>query len=186
MSDDESPQSEAMFRRAMIGARLGQGVSQSELARRLTDLGVPFRQQMIQRVETGDRAIRLNEATAICSALGLSLEEVMSGQESAPALEDLDEILRAKIHEAATLVRAGNTVRDQGRELGRSLRTVQQQLSAGVRDVDDEIALKLGYLEALRSAVAGFYSSLYSESGHLLRTANSVKRELDGLDPEDA
>ena len=170
----------------MIGARLSQGVSQSELARRLTDLGVPFRQQMIQRVETGDRAIRLNEATAICSALGLSLEEAMSGQESAPSLEDLDAILRSKVHEAATLVRAGKTVQEQGRDLTRSLRRLQQQLTAGVRDLDDEVEVKLGYLETLRSAVAGYYSSLASESGFLLKATYSVKRELDGLDPEDS
>ncbi len=52
-------------------------MSQSELARVLRDAGHPFHQQTVQRVEIGDRPVRLQEAFAIADALGSTPEQMV-------------------------------------------------------------------------------------------------------------
>ncbi len=45
-------------------------MSQTELARQLNRRGLPFHQQTVQRIEKGERPLRLNEAHAIAEILG--------------------------------------------------------------------------------------------------------------------
>lgn len=66
-----------------IGARIRfarntQGISQDELARRVTEItGETFRQQTILRTEQGDRPLRWWEAFSIARALGVPLTDLI-------------------------------------------------------------------------------------------------------------
>lgn len=54
-------------------------VSQVELARRLTELGIETHQVTVSRIETGDRDVSIDEAFAIAVALGASPLFLLSG-----------------------------------------------------------------------------------------------------------
>lgn len=79
-NDDEGATNEAVapwernFREQMIRTRETLGMTQTQLARRLASWGLPFHQQTVQRVEAGQRPVRLNEAHLIARELGLDLE----------------------------------------------------------------------------------------------------------------
>jgi transcriptional regulator with XRE-family HTH domain len=60
---------EANFRDHMKRLREAKGMTQSELARQLKQRGLPYHQQTVQRVESGERPIRLDEAFQIASVL---------------------------------------------------------------------------------------------------------------------
>lgn len=65
---------EANFREHMKALREAQGWTQSELARRLKARGLPYHQQTVQRVETGERPVRLDEAFHIAAELGTHID----------------------------------------------------------------------------------------------------------------
>lgn len=64
---------ERAFRENMMRIRTDRGMSQTELARALKNHGLPFHQQTVQRVEVGDRPIRLNEAFVISQILNVDM-----------------------------------------------------------------------------------------------------------------
>ncbi|MFH6687306.1 helix-turn-helix transcriptional regulator [Cellulosimicrobium funkei] len=64
---------EENFRSEMRRLREKRGVTQTEMARRLKDRGLSFHQQTVQRVESGERPIRLDEAYLIAEELGVDL-----------------------------------------------------------------------------------------------------------------
>ena len=63
---------EASFVANMTRARLAQGLSQTGLAKRLSARGLGFHPQTVQRIEAGERSIRLNEAVLIVEVLGMA------------------------------------------------------------------------------------------------------------------
>ena len=73
MADEETvgakPPWEENFVKQMVELRIVK-MTQTELARQLTARGLPFHQQTVQRVEKGERPLRLNEALAIAEILG--------------------------------------------------------------------------------------------------------------------
>lgn len=188
MSDEGSPQAEAAFRSAMVNARLAQGVSQTELARRLTDMGLPFRQQMIQRVETGDRAIRLNEAVALSRILGLSLDGAVTGDLDEPLGDAMEEFLRLKIYDVGTLAKSANVVRDRARDLSADIVRARHQFDVAAMGSDEpDVQTKIGYLNLLHDAVGAFHAKLADITKEMLRvTAIDVKRRLNGEHSDDA
>ena len=188
MSDEGSPQAEAAFRSAMVNARLAQGVSQTELARRLTDMGLPFRQQMIQRMETGDRAIRLNEAVALSRVLGLSLDSAMTGDLNEPLDDAIEEFLRLKVYDVGTLAKSANVVRDRARDLSADMVRARYQFDVAAMGSDESgVQAKIGYLNLLHDAVGAFQAKLADITKEMLRvTAIDVKRRLNGEHSDDA
>ncbi|MGB3258887.1 MAG: helix-turn-helix domain-containing protein [Ornithinimicrobium sp.] len=65
---------EANFVRSMEQRRLALGMTQTDLAKKLrSTYGLPFHQQTVQRVEAGERPVRLNEAHCVALILGSSL-----------------------------------------------------------------------------------------------------------------
>ena len=68
-ADDSPPPWEGNFIKQMIELRTAK-MSQTELARQLSGRGLPFHQQTVQRIEKGERPLRLNEAHAIAEILG--------------------------------------------------------------------------------------------------------------------
>lgn len=68
---------EVNFRTHMKRLREKDGMTQTELARRLKALyGLPFHQQTIQRIESGERPIRVNEGYLIADTFGVSLDSM--------------------------------------------------------------------------------------------------------------
>lgn len=76
---------ERSFALSMAALRQALGYSQNELARRLRDRGLQFHQVTVQRVESMDRSIRLDEAFVIADELGVTLEVMVRDEASAPA-----------------------------------------------------------------------------------------------------
>jgi len=62
------------------------GITQTELARRLRIRGLPYHQQTVQRVEVGDRPIRLDEAFHIAAELETHLDVMV--QPGRPGVAD--------------------------------------------------------------------------------------------------
>lgn len=69
---------EATFVENVIRARLRLGMSQTELAKRVTEGGVKFHQQTVQRIESGTRPVRMNEAMVICHVLTMTLTDALT------------------------------------------------------------------------------------------------------------
>ena len=68
---------EVNFRTHMKRLREKDGMTQTELARRLKFLyGLPFHQQTIQRIESGERPVRVNEGYLIADTFGVSLDSM--------------------------------------------------------------------------------------------------------------
>lgn len=77
------PRWEARFVAEMVAERERQGLSQSELARRVSAGGLRMQPPTIWRIEEGERPVRLNEAVLIADALGINLPDlVRSDQEN--------------------------------------------------------------------------------------------------------
>lgn len=69
---------ERNFREQMVRLRKERGLTQTDLARRLAAWGLAFHQQTVQRIENGQRPVRLNEAKLIARELDVSLETMTS------------------------------------------------------------------------------------------------------------
>jgi len=69
-------------------------MSQTELARRIASYGLPFHQPTVQRVESGERPIRLNEAIVLCDILALELPEALQPETVERATQALLNFLR--------------------------------------------------------------------------------------------
>lgn len=115
MANNKTPRDypwEANFREQMRRRRESQGLTQTDLARSLSRKGLPFHQQTIQRIESGERPIRLDEAYLIASKLDAPMETMLS----APDAEF------GEIREAVERIR----------------REVSGELSGGIIDTFDE------------------------------------------------
>ena len=83
---------EARFREHMVTRRLARDISQTKLAKLLRDeKKLPFHQQTVQKVESGERALRLNEAIAIADVLETDLEQMLGGEHATALSVALDE-----------------------------------------------------------------------------------------------
>lgn len=65
-------------------------MSQGELARRMKELGWPYHQQTVRRIEEGDRKVTPGEGKAIARILGTSLTRLMMPGREASAIGLLD------------------------------------------------------------------------------------------------
>ena len=61
----------------MQALRQAKGLSQAELAQRLTESGGSFQQQTILKVEKGTRPLRFEEANHVAAALGVPMSELL-------------------------------------------------------------------------------------------------------------
>ncbi len=108
MDDQPPPWSkwEYNFIRQMKRLREARQMTQTDLARNLRPFGLKFHQQTIQRIETGERPVRLNEAHLIAKELGVDLH-AMSETASPPARELLYAVdqLRRSSGSAADMIR---------------------------------------------------------------------------------
>ena len=75
-NDGPDPPWEATFIEQMARLREARGLSQAELAKRLKTAGLPFHQQTVQRIENGQRPVRLNEAFLIAQELESTIDSM--------------------------------------------------------------------------------------------------------------
>lgn len=89
---------EQRFAANLREARESRRMSQYALAQEMDNRGWPWRQQTVTRVETGQRMVRLGEATAIAEILRVSLDRLIQ-----PAGESRDaELLSEWLQQART------------------------------------------------------------------------------------
>jgi transcriptional regulator with XRE-family HTH domain len=110
----KEPSAEEAFGAQVRFAREAREWTQDALARHLRDAsGVSMDQAAVARLELGKRAIRLNEAVALASLLGLDLKQYggkiapLSDEQYPEALEHLDKVqaLEQQASDALTHVR---------------------------------------------------------------------------------
>lgn len=70
--------------------RVSLGISQQDLARRLSEAGFSAVQTTIAKIEAGTRPLRISEFVGIANALGMPWQSLLSGQ--APMLDERDPI----------------------------------------------------------------------------------------------
>lgn len=81
---------ERNFREQMRVRREGLGYTQTALANFLRDAGLPFHQQTVQKVESGDRPVRLDEAYLIAETLQTDLPLMVQDPELAQRTQELE------------------------------------------------------------------------------------------------
>jgi transcriptional regulator with XRE-family HTH domain len=128
---------EDMFVTQMRRRRTLLDLSQSELAERVSRLGGSLYQQTIAKIESGQRAVRLQEADLIAQALGATVSEMLSQSiDSAgndPERMDVAELIgrsksaRRRREEAAMRVAA---LRHEAAEASEATRAAQARLIA--------------------------------------------------------
>jgi transcriptional regulator with XRE-family HTH domain len=78
VSDDARVTSTVRSRlaRQFRAARLDSGLSQARLAALMSDLGYAMVQQTINRIESGERDVTIDEAVALAGLLGMRVDEM--------------------------------------------------------------------------------------------------------------
>ncbi|MEU6098413.1 helix-turn-helix transcriptional regulator [Streptomyces sp. NPDC047079] len=88
---------EDVFVLQMRRRRAALGLSQAELADRVSKLGGSLYQQTIAKIESGSRAVRLQEADLIAQALGATVSEMLTSSigdpTSSPEKMDIEELI---------------------------------------------------------------------------------------------
>lgn len=81
MAEDQAPDRLAAVRWSIAHLRQEKGMSQAELAEKVSEAGIKFYPQTIQKIESGARTIRLDEAFAIADALGVATSDLFTPSE---------------------------------------------------------------------------------------------------------
>lgn len=147
---------EAAFVERLRALRESNGWSQSELARRAQEAGLSFHQPTVQRIESGERPLKLSEALTLSTLFGIQLESSLGDPRNATLLHA---VLRAEkdrdaLHAAAlSFLAAQDTVGVYW--LAGGAAALSDLDRARVDSVLDEDAIG----EAVRQAVQSFDSS---------------------------
>ncbi|QUI32471.1 helix-turn-helix domain-containing protein [Streptomyces alfalfae] len=94
---------EEVFLQQMRRRRQAWGLSQAELAERVSSLGETIYQQTIAKIESGSRAVKLQEADLIARALGTSVAEMLMSSAREASLAPGQEEIERVVHRIATL-----------------------------------------------------------------------------------
>lgn len=122
MAEDQSRDRLAAVRWNIARLRKGLGMSQADLAERMTDQGVKWFAQTVQKVENGSRTLRFDEAAALADCLGVEMWEL---------LEDPAEVVLEEIAERFV------TARDQMREATQTYLHAQEQAAVMIDKLGD-------------------------------------------------
>lgn len=79
---DDVDTQEKLFATRLRQLRIGRGWNQSDLARELEKVGLNWRQQTVARAESEGRPLRLDEAHAIASVFGETVESMTATDEA--------------------------------------------------------------------------------------------------------
>lgn len=100
MVEPQKPPWEEMFVKAVIRAREEHGMTQYELAKRVTERGLAFYQVTVQRIEAQERPVRLNEAVVIADVLAMDLGKVLLTRSSEVQAARMARVLIGEIQAA--------------------------------------------------------------------------------------
>lgn len=127
----------ARFAANMRARRELNKMSQADLARAMTDMGYPFRQQTVADVEVGNRNVKLDEALALSRALGISIDNLVR---PAGLTRQASELLDAsrQLREATRQARHWATERDAAR---RRLEKAVAKAAGHEQELADELAV---------------------------------------------
>lgn len=144
---------------ARVGAnvrklRQARGLNQDQLAARVAERGVPFRQQTIVKIEKGERPLRLREADAVTAALDVDIDALV-GDEVAI---DWTALLMLHTRDTAqawdTLLRAAKQLLVAQAQVRRDLDTVRRlNVSIEVHILNEALTmLRVDAVEAVAAA----------------------------------
>lgn len=131
----DAEDAEVMFGLGLRHVRQQRGWTQQDLAEHLAGLGLTLHQSVVARIETASRPVRLSEALLLARALGVELQDLLSGVE-AVMNEDI----------ARLEIQRGNLAnqRAQLQEELAQLRSKERQLTEAL----DEVRMSVGRAEA--------------------------------------
>lgn len=141
---------EMNFATQMRERRIAKGWSQTELAKRITQQGLKFHQTTVQRIEIGERPLKLTEAMVIAVALGTRFETMIRSDSVELAYNELADYLKAGTFES--FVRSADSVH-QG--IRRNVQNIPQ-LIQGYEDAvktSGGLPLEVNLLEVARECV---------------------------------
>lgn len=122
MAEDQAPDRLAVVRWNIARYRKAAGVSQADIAEKMTERGIKWFAQTVQKVENGSRTLRFDEAAALADCLGVEMWEL---------LDDPAEVTLEGIAERFA------TARDQLREATRTYLHAQEQAAVMIDKLGD-------------------------------------------------
>lgn len=136
----------------MTRRRKALGLSQTALAKALTEEGLAFYQPTVQRTELGERPVRINEAVAIIKVLRMSqpgtlgLDDAVDGKSEVVVTTALSESLRLAHEEVSDFLRTRSHARErlieQWQALTKALEVYLMTLAELEADFDEELVVK--------------------------------------------
>jgi transcriptional regulator with XRE-family HTH domain len=93
------------FRKQLRREREGRGWSQADVAKRLSDNGIPMYGTTVAKIESGERAVRVDEAAGIADLLEVPLDWLLGRQSAGPGAE-LRYVLRSLTEHAGETISA--------------------------------------------------------------------------------
>jgi transcriptional regulator with XRE-family HTH domain len=151
---EEEPTIEQTFGTVVRRVRTGMNLNQTQLGERLTAAGIPMTQQIVAKLETAQRPIRLNEAGAIADVLGVPLG-LMLRMEVPTRLEDA----RAELERRTRDVERAHADEAEVAHAIQHLGIVSAQLDARRRQAEVSAFLEESTIEALREEIAHLEAS---------------------------
>lgn len=169
---------EINFATQMRERREAKGWSQTEMARRLAEEGLKFHQTTVQRVEIGQRPLKLTEAMVIANVLGVKFERMLRGDSIEIAYNELADKVKVgafdfHVHQAEMIER--NTKRDE--EMTQELLISYQQAVAAIPGAQVDANFVAVAEEFIRLNAA-----LQEDTHSLALLLRATKKKFDGLD----
>ena len=140
---DLSTLAEEAFGRRIRALRAAAGMTQAELAEKVSHAGMSMKQGMIAKLERGARPTSVGELAVLGQVFGVTPSELLQGDELSPDVARITELrLRVASAEAAVIELAGrweqaNTALEVGREKLRGRIRVFQECIEGVIRADE-------------------------------------------------
>lgn len=151
---DDAKGDDVRFAQNMREARKRAGMSMSELAQRLTELGFACSQQIIDKIENQGRKVSLGEANRIARALGTTADALSRPTGLASEAFGILDAARGARAAHAGVVKQARTFRDRQHSL--SLRIDRVTRDGHADELADEIARSRPVLDlTLKEALEG-------------------------------
>jgi transcriptional regulator with XRE-family HTH domain len=128
---------ERAFAANMRALRVVLGLSQTDLASRVSDRGLVLHQTQIAKIEAGDRGVTIGEAVVLAAALGEPLERMVRTPR-APSKTELVE-LEAELQRRVAATRDAEKARDAARNAAASAELAFRERFGEVFDVVDRL-----------------------------------------------
>jgi transcriptional regulator with XRE-family HTH domain len=120
--------------------REGKGISQAELARRMSEAGYPWHQSTVGRAEAGRQSVRASEAEALARIFGVTVDRLLwAGPEAAEAAMASAAVTRLRT-EWRALSLAAARLHDARSAAGRAAKRADASEYPRVRIIADGLA----------------------------------------------